>query len=139
MSAALAYRPDRSQVALVFQAKPGSYNTASLIEFLADLHDHLDGDPVTLIWDGLSAHRSKDMKAWLATQRHWLVVERLPAYAPELNPVEQVWGNIKATELANLCPNTIDEAHTAADTGLDRIGNSYQLCFSFLDHTGLRL
>ncbi|MEV0053163.1 IS630 family transposase [Saccharopolyspora shandongensis] len=139
MSAALAYRPDRSQAALVFQAKPGSYNTASLIEFLTDLYDHLGGDPVTLIWDGLSAHRSKDMKAWLATQRHWLVVERLPAYAPELNPVEQVWGNIKATELANLCPEHIDEAHTAAETGLDRIGNSYQLCFSFLDHTGLHL
>ncbi|SDZ29006.1 DDE superfamily endonuclease, partial [Saccharopolyspora shandongensis] len=104
-----------------------------------DLHDHLGGDPATLIWDGLSAHRSKDMKAWLATQRHWLRVERLPAYAPELNPVEQVWGNIKTTELANLCPEHIDEAHTAAGTGLDRIGNSYQLCFSFLDHTGLRL
>ncbi|MEV5535213.1 transposase [Saccharopolyspora shandongensis] len=71
MSAALAYRPDRSQAALVFQAKPGSYNTASLIEFLTDVHDHLDGEPVTLIWDGLSAHRSKDMKAWLATQRHF--------------------------------------------------------------------
>ncbi|MEU5852662.1 transposase [Saccharopolyspora shandongensis] len=116
MSAALAYRPDRSQAALVFQTKHGSYNTASLIAFLADLHDHLGGDPVTLIWDGLSAHRSKDMKAWLATQRHWLRVERLPAY-----------------------PETIDEADTAAQTGLDRIGSSYQLCFAFLDHTGLHL
>ncbi len=62
MSAALLYRPDGSQASLVFQTKPGSYNTESLIEFLTDLHDQLDGDPVTLIWDGLSAHRSKDMK-----------------------------------------------------------------------------
>ncbi len=124
MSAALLYRPDGSQASLVFQTKPGSYNTESLIEFLTDPHDQLDGDPVTLIWDGLSAHRSKDMKAWLATQRHWLRVERLPAYAPELNPVEQVWGNIKATELANLCPEAIDEADTAARAGLNRIGSS---------------
>ncbi len=79
------------------------------------------------------------MKAWLATQRRWLHVEPLPAYAPDLNPVEQIWGNVKATELANLCPDTIDEAHTAAETGLERIGNSYQLCFAFLDHTGLSL
>lgn len=139
MSAALAYRPDRSQATLVFQTKHGSYNTTSLIEFLTDLRDHFVPDPVTLIWDGLSAHRSKDMKAWLATQRHWLRVERLPAYAPELNPVEMVWGNIKTAELANLCPETIDEADTAAQTGLDRIGSSYQLCFAFLDHTGLHL
>lgn len=139
MSAALAYRPDRSQAALVFQTKHASYNTTSLIEFLTDLHDHLDGEPVTLIWDGLSAHRSKDMKAWPATQRHWLHVERLPAYAPELNPVEMAWGNIKAAEPANLCPETIDEADTATQTGLDRIDSSYQLCFAFLDHTDLHL
>jgi transposase len=139
MSAVLAYRPDRSQASFVFQTKHGSYNTESLIGFLTDPHHHLDGDPVTLIWDGLSAHRSKDRKTWLATQRHWLVVERLPAYAPELNPVEQVWGNLKARELANVCPDTIDEAHDAAHTGLDRIGSSDQLCFSFLDHTGLHL
>ena len=132
-------QPDRSEASLVFQAKQGSYDTASLIEFLTDLHDHLDGQPVTLIWDGLPAHRSKAMKAWLATQRQWLVTEQLPGYAPDLNPVELVWGNIKATELANLCPQAIDEAHTAAETGLVRIGSSYQLCFAFLDHTGLSL
>jgi hypothetical protein len=38
--------------------------------------------------DGLPAHRSTAMRAWIRTQRSWLVVERLPAYAPELNPVE---------------------------------------------------
>ncbi|WP_246243850.1 hypothetical protein [Amycolatopsis pithecellobii] len=63
---------------------------------------------------------------------------RTPArLAYDLNPMEQVWGNVKAHELANLCPNTIDEAHNAAQAGLERIDTSYQLCFSFLDHTGL--
>lgn len=139
MAGALAYRPDRSEAVFVFQIKEGSYNTESLIAFLTELHDHLDGQPVTLIWDGLPAHRSKAMKAWLATQRHWLTVEPLPAYAYELNPMEQVWGNVKATELANLCPETIDEAHDAAQAGLERVGTSYQQCFNFLDHTGLSL
>ena len=123
----------------MFWTKPGSYNTISLIEFLTDLRQHLRGKPVILIWDGLSAHRSKDMKAWLATQRHWLRVEALPGYAHDLNPMELVWGNLKASELANLRPEHIDEADTAAHTGLHRIGNSYQLCFNFLDHTGLHL
>ncbi|WP_460494755.1 IS630 family transposase [Dactylosporangium cerinum] len=138
MAGVLAYRPDRSRAKLIFQTKAGSYNTDSIIEFLKQLRRHLRGKPVVLIWDGLSAHRSKDMKAWLATQ-HWLTVEQLPGYAHDLNPMELVWGNLKNTELANLCPDILDDADTAAHTGLHRIGSSYQLCFNFLDHTGLRL
>jgi putative transposase len=92
-----------------------------------------------LIWDGLPSHRSRHMKAWIATQRHWLKVEQLPGYAHDLNPVEQVWGNLKGRELANLCPETIDEAAQAADDGLCRIGTERALCLAFLRHCGLRL
>ncbi|GLL02103.1 hypothetical protein GCM10017581_038450 [Dactylosporangium matsuzakiense] len=88
MAGVLAYRPDRSRAKLIFQTKPGSYNTDSLIEFLKQLRRHLRGKPVILIWDGLSAHRSKDMKAWLASQQHWLTVEQLPGYAHDLNPMD---------------------------------------------------
>ena len=42
------------------------------------------------------------MRAWLNCQRSWLVVEPLPAYAPELSPVEGLWSSLKAVELANL-------------------------------------
>lgn len=139
MSGVLAFRPDRSETAFVFQIKPGSYNTDTLIEFLADLHDHLDGQPVTLIWDRLTAHRAKKMTTWITAQRHWLRTELLPAYGHDLNPIEMVWGNVKNTELANLCPDTIDQAHTAAHTGLLRVGSDYQLALNFLDHTGLSL
>ncbi|GAA4264232.1 transposase [Dactylosporangium darangshiense] len=66
---------------------------------------------VVLIWDGLSAHRSKDVKAWLATQQHWLHVGALPGYAHDLNPMELVWGSLKATELANLCPTSSTRRH----------------------------
>jgi transposase len=139
MSAALAYRPDGSEAALVFQIRNGAYNTDSLIEFLEEFHAHFAGEKITLIWDGLPSHRSKAMKAWTTRQRSWLAVEQLPGYAHDLNPVELVWGNLKAVELANLCPDTIDEARVAADAGLQRIGTSYQLCFNFLAHTGLPL
>ena len=49
----------------------------------------------------LAAHRSRAMQAWLNAQRHWLVVERLPAYAPELNPVENVWQFMRENWLSN--------------------------------------
>ena len=139
MSGALAYRPDGSEAALVFQFRSGAYNDVSLIEFLEEFHTHFADESITLIWDGLPSHRSKRMKAWIATQRSWLVVEQLPGYAHELNPMELVWGNLKNTELANLCPETIDEAEQVADAGLVRIGTNTQLCFNFLAHTGLSL
>jgi putative transposase len=139
MSAALAYRPDGTEAALVFAMRQGAYNTDSLIEFLEEFHLHFEGEKVTLIWDGLSSHRSKKMKAFIATQRGWLRVEQLPGYAHDLNPVELVWGNVKAKELANLCPDTIGEALEAAESGLERVGVNFQLCFNFLEHTGLSL
>ena len=55
-----------------------------------------------MLWDGLPAHRGRAMRDWLNTQRRWLVVERLPAYALELNPVEGLWSWLKGTQLANL-------------------------------------
>ena len=139
MSAAVCFRPDGTEAALVFAMQPGSYNDQSIMEFLLELNRHLDGDKVTLIWDGLPSHRSRAMQAFIKSQRHWLVVERLPPYAYDLNPVEQVWGNLKGTELANLCPDTIGEASDIVDQGLRRIGNETRLVFAFLRHCGLRL
>ncbi len=139
MAGALAYEPDGSDAQLIFQMRPGAYNDETLIEFLTELHTLLDGRKITLIWDGLPSHRSRRMKNWLATQRHWLIVEQLPGYAHDLNPIEQVWGNLKGKELANLCPDTIDQAAQLADEGLCRIGSETELCLAFLRHTGLKL
>ncbi|MEE2058410.1 transposase [Rhodococcus artemisiae] len=78
------YRLDRSESAFVFSMTDGAYDTDKLIEFLTELRTHFAGEKLILIWDGLMAHGSKAMTAWLATQRHWLHVERVPVYAPEL-------------------------------------------------------
>ena len=139
MASALAFAPDGTDSNLVFSMRPGSFNDEALIEFLVELHELMSGDKVTLIWDGLTSHRSKKMKAFLKTQRHWLVTERLPPYGHDLNPVEQVWGNLKNRELANLCPDSVEEAAVFADDGLLRIGEDTRPCFSFLKHCGLSL
>ena len=139
MASALAFAPDGSDAALVFSMRAGSFNDEALIEFISEMRDLLGGDKATLIWDGLTSHRSRAMTAFLTTQRHWLVTERLPPYGHDLNPVEQVWGNLKNRELANLCPDTVEEAAVFADDGLMRIGEDTRLCFSFLKHCGLSL
>lgn len=84
----------------VFQLKPDSYNTESLIGFLQGLKRTMRACPCLLIWDGLPAHKSRLMKEHLRRERRWLHVEPLPAYAPDLNPVETLWSNIKGRELA---------------------------------------
>jgi putative transposase len=139
MSAAVAYAWDRSDTRIVFQTRAGAYNDESLIEFLQALHDELAPAKVTLIWDGLPSHRSRRMHAWIRAQRRWLVVERLPGYAPDLNPIEGLWGNIKGRELATLCADSIDEPAHAAHAGIDRVRADHQLAFAFLRRSGLLL
>jgi transposase len=139
LAAALVFEPDGSDAHLVFQLRPGAYNGETLIEFLSELHQLEPGRRLLLLWDGLPAHRSRCMTDWIKDQRAWLSVERLPAYAPEVNPTEQVFGNLKSTELANLCRNTIAEVETIAQDGLDRIGSDARLCFAFLRHARLSL
>jgi transposase len=57
-----------------------------------------------VIWDGSPIHRGQPVKAFLrkgaAKRRH---LEQLPGYAPELNPDEGIWNDLKRVELANLC------------------------------------
>jgi transposase len=77
------------------------------------------------------------MQAWLATQRSWLVVEGLPAYAPDLNPVEGLWSSLKTIELANLTSPTLAEAIDQAHNGIERVRRTPHLAYSFLRRTGL--
>jgi transposase len=136
-AAALAYRWDGKRCGLLFQLPAGSYDTESLIGFLQELKRHLRGKKVILVWDQLPGHKSRQMRKYLQTQRNWLRVEWLPGYAPDLNPVETMWGNLKGQELANRCAEDLGEAVTALENGMARVGRSDQLCFAFLDHAGL--
>jgi transposase len=137
VAAALGFQWDGAKARLFARTCKGSYNSASLIGFLGQLRRFVRGHRVILIWDGLPAHRSREMSAYLWSQRDWLEIERLPAYAPDLNPTEGVWNNIKSREMANLCPDLMQEAVTAFRRGLQRLSHTRQLPFSFLQHTGL--
>jgi transposase len=105
---------------------------------LGELRRFLGGQKATLLWDGLGAHRSRAMRASLASQRHWLVTERLPAYAPELNPVEGLWSNLKGQELANLACDTLGETTSAAWQGIERVRQAWWLPYSFLRRAASR-
>ena len=70
-------------------------------------------------------------------QQDWLRVERLPGYAPDLNPVESLWGNIKGEELANQCADDLSEVADALRAGFDRVFGQRQLLLGFSNRAGL--
>ncbi|WP_405413006.1 transposase [Streptomyces decoyicus] len=140
MAAALGYHCtdfDRGP-RLCFHLKPGSYDTTALIEVLEQVKAFYRGEPVILVWDGLSAHWSRAMRAWV-TEQDWLTLERLPAYAPELNPVELLWSSLKKRELANLAGDHLADVADATEQGVHRINHNQHLPWSYLAHTGLTI
>ena len=139
MAAGLCYGSRGGGAQVAFHHQVGAYDTTTLIGALEGLRRFLGGQKATLLWDGLPAHRSHAMRALLRRQRSWLVVEPLPAYAPELNPVEPLWSSLKGVELANLAGDTLGEVTAAADRGVQRIRSTHWLAFSFLRHCGLSL
>jgi transposase len=61
--------------------------------------------PVVLVLDNGPIHTSKATRAALAQRAHWLTVEWLPKYAPELNDIEAVWRDLKRHHLAHQTPS----------------------------------
>ncbi|MFF8882855.1 transposase [Streptomyces flaveolus] len=80
------------------------------------------GERAVLVWDELSAHWSRAMRAWVA-EHDWLTQERLPAYAPELNPVELLWYSLKKRDVssrADLVAELIPAASPRSPTAASR-------------------
>jgi DDE superfamily endonuclease len=61
--------------------------------------------PIVLVLDNGPIHTSKASRAALAERAHWLTVEWLPKYAPELNDIEAVWRDLKRHHLAHQTPS----------------------------------
>ena len=124
---------------LAFHAHPAADATDSLTVVLGELRRFLGGGKATLIWDNLPAHHSRAVRRWTRSQRGWLVVEYLPADAPDPNPVEGLWANLKAVELAGLAAATLEGLQAVVGRGIDRIRGAWHLPYSFLRHYGLSL
>ena len=77
-----------------FQIHKGSIKGLQVVAFLKHLQRHISGK-ILILWDGAPIHRSALVRAYLASTPGRIAVERLPAYAPELNPVEYMWGHRK--------------------------------------------
>lgn len=101
-----------------------------VIVFLQHLQRCVKGK-LLVIWDGLPAHRSKLVQEYLATLDGHIVVERLPAYAPELNPVEYIWAYLKHHALPNVCPKDLWQLGEGARRCLRKMRRRRPLIMAF--------
>lgn len=98
---ALCVPPERNRVHCYFRLYPGTnVDAAVVLSFLRQLATQLKGKPFFLIWDRLQAHRARVVQTFLSNGCA-VGSAFLPAYAPELNPVEYVWSYLKVNPLAN--------------------------------------
>jgi transposase len=74
-----------------------------VVDFLKALVRHLD-QPLLIVCDRLPGHRSRLVQDYIVSLQGWISTAYLPPYAPELNPVEYIWGYWKQHELPNVCP-----------------------------------
>lgn len=113
-----------------FRLFPGSIKAPQVIEFLEHLLRHIGGK-LTVIWDGLPVHRSRMVREFVAGLKGRIAIEQLPAYAPELNPTEYIWGYCKQHELANVCAKDFVHLTQAARKALARMRRRPTLVESF--------
>jgi len=92
--------------------------------------------PLVVVWDGLPAHRARPVRAFLAAHHADYHLERLPAYAPELNPEEQCNGAVKAA-LRNALPASVEELRQVVRRSFRQLGRRPDLLRAFFDHAGL--
>jgi len=134
---ALAYRADGSRSKLFLQLKKGAVLVPDFVRFLEHLARHLRGN-IVVIWDRLNGHRSLLVRSWSEQQGRFDLVY-LPAYAPELNPVEGLWAWMKGTCLANCSHDDLLPLANAMRRGAGRARRRNGLLRAFLRKSDLYL
>ena len=114
-----------------FHSQDRPLDSADVVAFLEHLRCEVPGRMV-IIWDGAPMHRRHLIKEFLAAGAALrLHLERLPAYAPELNPGEGLWQQLKGVELRNLCCFNIPHLTHAWRDAVKRVRRKTRLIHSF--------
>jgi transposase len=109
------------------------------VAFLEHLGREIGG-PVQIVWDRSPIHRRAAVGELVETVgADGLALEMLPAYAPDLNPVEWLWGHLKRVEMKNLVCLDLEELHEELHLALGRIRGKPRLIPAFFDGAGLVL
>jgi len=91
-------------------------NTARMAEFLAQVSQAHPSELIVMVLDGASSHKAKDL-----TVPDNIRLLALPPYAPQLNPQEHVWDELREKEFPNRVFNHLDGVIRQLESGLPRM------------------
>jgi len=124
---------------LVMQTQTTAYHSADVVRFLRLLLRKIAGK-LLIIWDGAPIHGGQPIKDFLAHgAAKRLHLERLPGYAPDLNPVEGIWNYLKCRELGNVCCKDFTELDTALRRAKERLRHKRQVIRGCIAECGYHL
>jgi hypothetical protein len=134
--AAISVAPRRRRVGLYWQTDPHHYvDAAGVVAFPRQLLRHLRGK-VIVIWDGGSNHKGPAIRD-LCRRFPRLHLERLPAYAPDLNPVEMIGSYLKHGRMANFVPRHVRHRNQVVRANLTELGTRSDLIHSLWEGSKL--
>ncbi|MFI8235433.1 transposase [Streptomyces sp. NPDC085900] len=131
----LIYRPKRHA-----DHKRGgrrSFTWTDYRDLLTDAHQQLSA-PIVVIWDNLNVHKHARLREFIDSH-DWISCYFLPAYAPDLNPVEGIWSLLRRSSQANTAFTDPDHLLSALRQGLRHIQYRSNLIDGCLKETGLTL
>lgn len=134
---AVTLSPQRQRISLPFQIHETNITAADVVAFLRALRRQLQR-PLIVILDRWQVHRSA-VKRLQAAGLKGLDFEWLPAYAPQLNPVEARWSYTKFSQMANYVPDDICRLRTTVRHSLRKQASKAHLTRSFFRTAQLRL
>lgn len=134
---AITVSPQHRRLGLYFDIHDHNIATDDFEWFVQTLLCYLQR-PLILVMDRWQVHRS-GAKRLLERFPRRVEVEWLPAYAPEINPTEQVWARTKHGDLANYIPDDVRQLGRAVCRSIRRTRGQQKLLRSFFKHAGLKL
>jgi len=133
---AITISPRRRHVNLYLSYYPRrAVNQHDVVQFLQGLMRHTF-KPIIVIADRGNIHRSSIVKQFIKKVGR-ISMEHFPSYAPELNPMEGVWSNLKAAKLANFCPETLPDLLSGIEGAATATQKDRALIRGFIRGAGL--
>jgi transposase len=108
----------------------GTVDGAVFIDFCKRLLKD-DGGKVFLIVDGAGYHGSKAVREYVATTDGMLRIYYLPPYAPDTNPDEWVWNNVKNGQVLRKNIADVSDLYSMAEAALRRLQKAPEIVLGF--------
>ena len=112
-----------------------AFKESDVVRFPQHLLSQL-GCRLLIIWDGAPIHHDGLVNTFVAGTAGQLCVEQLPGYAPDLNPDEGVWDQLKYVELRNVTCHNSGELRHELRLAIARLRHKPELIRHFIEHYG---